>query len=199
MNDGITSDLQQIGGKVRKYIICSDGACSGNPGPGGWAFEIWSKSVHDGNLICSESGSADATTNNIMELRAVENAIRKLIEQNLKPGRVLLHLDSKYVLNGIFDWMDNWKGNGWKNASKKPVKNAEIWKQIDNLITGAEAKGWLFIPDWVKGHSGDVGNMRVDKMAANCRDIAGSNVNPKDDLEPVLIFDEPKEDFLNLL
>ena len=176
---------------MNKYIICSDGACSGNPGPGGWAFEIWVKFVSNEEPICSDSGFEDSTTNNIMELKAVENAIKEILEQNLKPGNVLLHLDSQYVLNGIFEWMGNWKSNGWKNASKKPVKNVEIWKKIDNLIKEAQMKGWSFKPNWVKGHSGDAKNTRVHKMAAKCRDIAKNNINPNVDLEPVLIFDEP--------
>jgi ribonuclease HI len=159
-----------------QYVICADGACSGNPGPGGWAYEIWNEVPAEGNEIASGSGSSTETTNNIMELRAALCSIQDIIERGLQPGLVLLRFDSEYVLKGIFEWLSGWKAKGWKTASKKPVKNAEIWKDIDTLIERAKAEGWTFEADWVKGHTGDFSNERVDTLACVRRDEAKEEV-----------------------
>lgn len=169
---------------MSQYVICADGACSGNPGPGGWAYEIWRDAPADGNGICGDSGGSPETTNNAMELSAAINAFRALLSQDLAPGSVKLRFDSEYVLKGLFEWLAGWKARGWKTAGKKPVKNRPLWEELDALLTRAHGQGWSFAPDWVKGHDGDFGNERVDEMAAARRDeakeIAAFNVMTDD-------------------
>ncbi|MDO8838746.1 MAG: ribonuclease HI [Parvibaculum sp.] len=131
--------------------IYTDGACSGNPGPGGWgALMIWNG--HEKEL----TGGEPATTNNRMELMA---AIAGL--EALKRGtRVRIHTDSTYVKDGITKWIHNWKKNGWKNAAKQPVKNAELWKRLEAALESHEVS-W----HWVKGHSDHPENDRADALA----------------------------------
>ena len=131
--------------------IYTDGACSGNPGPGGWgALMIWNG--HEKEI----SGGEPATTNNRMELMA---AIMGL--EALKRGtRVRIHTDSTYVKDGITKWIHNWKKNGWKNAAKQPVKNAELWKRLEAALESHEVS-W----HWVKGHSDHPENDRADALA----------------------------------
>ncbi|MCW5728361.1 ribonuclease HI [Parvibaculum sp.] len=131
--------------------IYTDGACSGNPGPGGWgALMIWNG--HEKEI----SGGETATTNNRMELMA---AIMGL--EALKRGtRVRIHTDSTYVKDGITKWIHNWKKNGWKNAAKQPVKNAELWKRLEAALESHEVS-W----HWVKGHSDHPENDRADALA----------------------------------
>ena len=131
--------------------IYTDGACSGNPGPGGWgALMIWNG--HEKEI----SGGEAATTNNRMELMA---AIMGL--EALKRGtRVRIHTDSTYVKDGITKWIHNWKKNGWKNAAKQPVKNAELWKRLEAALESHEVS-W----HWVKGHSDHPENDRADALA----------------------------------
>ena len=132
--------------------IWTDGACLGNPGPGGWgALLRWNG--HEREL----SGGEAETTNNRMELMA---AIRGL-ESLRRSCRVVLTTDSQYVRKGITEWMTNWKKNGWKTASKKPVKNAELWQRLDKARERHEVQ-W----DWVKGHSGHPENERADELAS---------------------------------
>ncbi len=129
----------------------TDGACKGNPGPGGWG--AWLRSGgHERELW---GGSAE-TTNNKMELTAVIEALRTL----RRPCRVTLHTDSTYVMNGVQRWMPNWKRNGWRTADKKPVKNVDLWQALDAELARHEVS-WV----WVKGHSGDPGNERADSLA----------------------------------
>jgi len=161
---------------MTQYVICADGACSGNPGPGGWAYEIWDGAIAAGFEICGGSGSSTETTNNIMELRAATCAIEDLLDRGSQPGLVKLHLDSEYVLKGIFEWMPSWKEKGWKTAARKPVKNVDLWKELDALLTRAKAEGWTFEADWIKGHEGDWGNERVDLIACERRDEAKEEV-----------------------
>lgn len=131
--------------------IYTDGACSGNPGPGGWGAILRWKGA-DKEL----SGSEPETTNNRMELMA---AIRAL--EALKRGvRVRLHTDSTYVKDGITKWIHGWKRNGWKTAAKKPVKNQDLWQRLDEAL-GAHEVEW----HWIKGHSGHPENERCDEMA----------------------------------
>lgn len=131
--------------------IYTDGACSGNPGPGGWGVLII-----DGEKRTELSGGDAETTNNRMELTA---AIEALIATK-DAGPVKLHTDSQYVKNGINDWIRNWKRNGWKTASRKPVKNKDLWEALDAEIDD-RAIEWR----WVKGHAGDAGNERADELA----------------------------------
>ncbi len=131
--------------------IFADGACRGNPGPGGWGALLRFKGVEK-----ELYGAEPETTNNRMELTAVIKAL----ESMKRPCSINITLDSKYVLDGIQSWIENWKKKGWKTASKKPVKNEDLWKQLDQLIQQHEIQ-W----NWVKGHSGHDENERVDQLA----------------------------------
>ncbi len=131
--------------------IFTDGACSGNPGPGGWGVLIV-----DGENRIELFGGERATTNNRMELMA---AIRAL-EETSPEKPVNLHTDSQYVKNGINQWINNWKRNGWKTASKKPVKNQDLWEALDSQTKNRTVK-W----HWIKGHSGHPGNEHADALA----------------------------------
>ncbi|MEW5008226.1 MAG: ribonuclease HI [Cycloclasticus sp.] len=131
--------------------IYTDGACRGNPGVGGWGATL----SYNGKLK-EIYGGEPATTNNRMEMMAVIKALGALT----KASEVTLHSDSKYVLQGVNDWMPNWKKKNWQTAAKKPVKNVDLWKQIDQLMQGHNID-WV----WVKGHSGNPGNERADELA----------------------------------
>ena len=131
--------------------IFTDGACSGNPGPGGWAA-ILRSGKHEKEL----SGGEAATTNNRMELTAVIRALEAL----KKPSGAVIHTDSRYVMDGATKWMKNWKKNGWKTADKKPVKNAELWQRLDDALK-LHKVSW----HWVKGHAGHDHNERADELA----------------------------------
>jgi ribonuclease HI len=132
--------------------IWTDGACLGNPGPGGWgALLRWNG--HEREL----SGGEAETTNNRMELMAAIRALESL----KRPCRVLLTTDSQYVRKGITEWMGNWKKNGWKTSAKKPVKNAELWRRLDEARERHDVQ-W----DWIKGHSGHPENDRADELAS---------------------------------
>ncbi|MBL4611636.1 MAG: ribonuclease HI [Pseudomonas sp.] len=131
--------------------IFTDGACKGNPGPGGWGVLLrlgeHEKALHGGELM---------TTNNRMELMAAIMGLRAL----KKTARVMLTTDSEYVMKGIREWMPNWKKRGWKTASKQPVKNADLWMLLDELVNQHEVE-WR----WVKGHSGHRENEIADELA----------------------------------
>jgi ribonuclease HI len=132
-------------------VINTDGACKGNPGPGGWG--AWLKSgEHETELW----GGEKLTTNNRMELTAVIEALASL----KKRCTVALYTDSEYVRNGITTWIHGWKKRGWLTADRKPVKNVELWQRLETLTAGHDVK-W----HWVKGHSGDPGNERADRLA----------------------------------
>jgi ribonuclease HI len=139
-------------GRARpKVVIYTDGACSGNPGPGGWGAILVS-----GEHRKEISGGEPATTNNRMELLAAISALEAL----KRPSQVELHTDSNYLKDGITKWIFGWKRNGWKTADKKPVKNQELWQRLD------EAKGRHEIDwHWVKGHAGHPENERADELA----------------------------------
>ncbi|MDD1626831.1 MAG: ribonuclease HI, partial [Methylococcaceae bacterium] len=132
-------------------IIYTDGACRGNPGPGGWGVILNYK-----GKIKELYGAEKHTTNNRMELMAVIQALESLT----RPCSVQLNSDSIYVLKGITDWMHNWKKRGWKTAARTPVKNEDLWRRLDAAITKHKVE-WK----WVKGHSGDTGNDRADVLA----------------------------------
>ncbi|MFI3122578.1 MAG: ribonuclease HI [Methylococcales bacterium] len=132
-------------------IIYTDGACRGNPGNGGWGVILRYKGT-----IKELHGGEHDTTNNRMELMAAISALEAL----KKPCVVQLHIDSKYVLDGITKWLPNWKKAGWKTAAKKPVKNEDLWQRLD-LAIQLHTIDWR----WVKGHSGNQGNERADALA----------------------------------
>ena len=136
--------------------IYTDGACSGNPGPGGWAAILLS-----GETEKTLSGGATQTTNNRMELTAAIMALRALT----RPCTVTLYTDSKYVKNGIESWIHNWKRNGWRTANRKPVLNDDLWRALDEL-SQQHRISW----HWVMGHNGDLHNEAVDKLAVAARD-----------------------------
>jgi ribonuclease HI len=134
-----------------KVVIYTDGACSGNPGPGGWGAILMY-----GEKEKELSGGEPATTNNRMELMA---AIRALEALN-KPCKVELHTDSQYVMKGVTEWMRSWKARGWKTADKKPVKNEDLWRRLDEARLRHDVD-WR----WVKGHNGHEHNERADALA----------------------------------
>jgi ribonuclease HI len=136
--------------------IFTDGACRGNPGPGGWGAIL-----RYGDKVTEINGAVEETTNNRMELQAVISALNKLT----RPCKVQITTDSRYVMDGIEQWLVNWKQNGWKTAAKKPVKNEDLWKQLDKLVEPHEVT-WV----WVKGHSGHDENERVDQLANDAID-----------------------------
>ncbi|MGZ0080347.1 ribonuclease HI [Methylomonas sp. YC3] len=136
---------------MTEVIIYTDGACKGNPGPGGWGVRLEYRNKE--KELC---GGEPETTNNRMELVAAIQALETLT----KPCSVKLHTDSKYVLQGITEWMANWKKRAWKTAANKPVKNEDLWRRLDAAIQRHNID-WI----WVKGHAGDVGNERADQLA----------------------------------
>lgn len=137
--------------KKATVILYTDGACRGNPGPGGWGVLL-----QYGDRQKTLYGYEQNTTNNRMELTAVIEGLKTLT----RPCGIVLHTDSKYVLQGITEWLSNWKKNGWKTAARKPVKNDDLWKQLDSETTRHEIE-WK----WVKGHSGNNGNEIADRLA----------------------------------
>lgn len=139
-------------------LLYTDGACSGNPGPGGWAFIL--KHPASGKEIERSGGERD-TTNNKMELQAVIEGLRALN----RPSRVEIYSDSQYVLNGLSEWMEDWKKRGWKTSAKKPVKNQELWMNLDEL-----KRTHRLSFHWIKGHSEHPENERCDALAVAERD-----------------------------
>ena len=138
---------------MNEITIYTDGACSGNPGKGGWgAILIYAKEEK------YLSGSNQLTTNNQMELTATIEALKAII----KPRKIALYTDSQYVKNGITSWIFNWKKNGWKTANKKPVANKDLWIELDKYVK-IHSVNWF----WVKGHSGDHYNEIADQLAVN--------------------------------
>jgi ribonuclease HI len=138
---------------LNEVVIYTDGACKGNPGPGGWG--AWLKS---GPTEKELFGGELNTTNNRMELTAVIEGLAAL----KRPCKVLLYLDSQYVRMGITEWIRGWKAKGWLTSTKQPVKNVELWQKLDKLVSeGGHQIEWR----WVKGHSGDPGNERADMLA----------------------------------
>ena len=135
-----------------KYTIYTDGACSGNPGPGGWGAVIFDNDNKQKNI----SGSEENTTNNRMELSA---AIMALEEVNSN-SEITIYTDSTYVKNGITEWVLKWKENGWKNSNKEPVKNKDLWEKLDNLCE-QNTISWK----WVKGHASNKYNNLADELA----------------------------------
>ena len=136
---------------LRDVVIHTDGACKGNPGPGGWGALLVS-GAHEKELFGGEAH----TTNNRMEMTAVIEALGAL----KGPCRVVLYTDSSYVQKGITEWISGWKARGWRTADKKPVKNEDLWRLLDTAAARHRVE-WR----WVKGHAGDPGNERADALA----------------------------------
>ena len=144
---------------MEKIIIYTDGGCRGNPGIGGWG--VWLRyGDHDKKL----NGHEKDTTNNRMELTAAIKALEAIKSKDID---INLYTDSKYVMNGIKDWIKGWKAKGWKTAAKKPVKNVDLWQQLDAL-NATHTVHW----HWVKGHSGNEGNEMADELANQAMDSA---------------------------
>jgi ribonuclease HI len=139
-------------GSMSAVVIHTDGACKGNPGPGGWGALI----EHDGSVV-ELSGGEHATTNNRMEMTAVIRALETLAGSG---ADVDLYTDSQYVKNGIETWIHGWKRNGWRTADKKPVKNEDLWRILDALAARHRIR-W----HWVRGHNAHPGNERADALA----------------------------------
>lgn len=138
---------------MKHVTIYTDGACSGNPGPGGWgAVLIYGE--HEKEL----SGHEEDTTNNRMEMLAVIKALEALKNR----CEIKLYTDSTYVMKGMTEWLEGWKARGWKTAGKKPVKNQDLWQALDEQVNRHQVK-W----HWVKGHAGDAGNERADALATS--------------------------------
>jgi ribonuclease HI len=146
-----------------RVIVYTDGCCLGNPGPGGWAFVI-----DDGKNQKESSGASKMTTNNQMEMTAVIRALSFISSKAEIHGQgFLIHTDSKYVMNGITEWIKGWVRNGWKTADKKPVKNKELWQELLALTASLDLQ-WK----WVKGHAGNPLNERCDVLAKNAAQTA---------------------------
>ncbi len=143
---------------TERIEIWTDGACSGNPGPGGWGA-LLKTDGHEKELF----GGKASTTNNRMELTGAIEALNAL----KKPSKVILHTDSTYVKDGLTKWIHGWKKNGWKTAAKKPVKNQDLWQALDEAVRRHDVT-WK----WVKGHAGDEGNERADALARKGTDAA---------------------------
>jgi len=135
-----------------KYVIYTDGACSGNPGPGGWGAVILDEKKNEINI----SGKEKSTTNNRMELLASIMALRKIKEAS----EIIIYTDSIYLKNGITTWIKNWEKNDWKNSKKKPVKNKDLWLKL-NRLSKEKIINWR----WVKAHAGNKYNELADKLA----------------------------------
>lgn len=131
--------------------VYTDGACSGNPGPGGWGAVLRYKG-HEKEL----SGGEEVTTNNRMEMIAAISALEEL----KRPCTVHLHTDSRYLQQGVSQWLEGWKRNGWKSSGKKAVKNQDLWERIDSLLQNHKVEFF-----WIKGHAGHPENERADKLA----------------------------------
>ncbi|AOB29345.1 MULTISPECIES: ribonuclease HI [Bordetella] len=138
-------------GDGQQVEMWTDGACKGNPGPGGWGV-LMRAGQHEKTM----HGGERQTTNNRMELMAVIEGLRAL----KRPCRVTIHTDSQYVMKGMTEWLANWKRRGWLTADKKPVKNVELWQALDEQV-GRHQVQWR----WVRGHAGDPGNERADALA----------------------------------
>ena len=137
--------------KENTVVVYTDGACSGNPGPGGWGCVL----LYNGHRRELSGGEAD-TTNNRMEMMAVIRALESL----KRSCSVMIYTDSVYVMKGITEWMEQWKKRGWKTAARKPVKNVELWQRLEQAANGHDVE-WT----WVKGHSGVPENERADELA----------------------------------
>jgi ribonuclease HI len=147
--------------------LYTDGACSGNPGPGGWAYILKHPAS---SSIKEDSGGEPLTTNNRMELQAVIQGLEAL----KRASTVELYSDSQYVLNGLKDWIKGWKAKGWKTSDKKPVKNQDLWVELDELV---QKHAVTF--HWIRGHNEHPENERADELAVAARDRAASGAKTR--------------------
>jgi len=139
--------------------IFTDGGCSGNPGPGGWAFVMVMETFQGNKIVSEQKGGEKNTTNNRMELTAVIESLKALKGMDDLPSRAVVCTDSQYVQKGITEWIRKWKQNSWRTSDKKPVKNQDLWMELDSLA-GEFSLGW----EWVRGHSGVEYNELCDRM-----------------------------------
>jgi len=139
--------------------IYTDGGCSGNPGPGGWAFVMVRQTFQGSQIIAQNKGAEKDTTNNRMELIAVIEALRALKTMDDVPRHAAIYTDSQYVQKGITEWIRNWKRNSWRTSDKKPVKNQDLWIELDSIANEFPLQ-W----EWVKGHAGNEYNELCDAM-----------------------------------
>ena len=158
--------------------IYTDGGCSGNPGPGGWAFIIVQNAGGSGDgiprlggvgvsptIIVEKWGAEGSTTNNRMELKAVIAALEALPSLNPGAKEIVIYTDSQYVQKGMTQWLEEWKSKGWKTSAKKPVKNRDLWERLDTLVSALAADcGFSLKWAWVKGHAGNEYNERCDTL-----------------------------------
>jgi ribonuclease HI len=147
--------------------IYTDGGCSGNPGPGGWAYIIVGdrsakagKGGDNSSVLAEKKGAEKDTTNNRMELRAASAALEALSLLRITPDKVTVYTDSQYVQKGMDTWIHSWKSKGWRTSSRDPVKNQDLWQRLDELAAPFSIQ-WV----WVKGHAGNELNERCDRMA----------------------------------
>ena len=143
---------------LKKVDVYTDGACSGNPGKGGWAFVI----VEKDKSIYEKSGAEAETTNNRMEMQAVIEALKEVHVRNFLSFELTIYTDSSYVKNGITEWIKKWKKNGWRSSSNSPVKNQDLWLLLDSLVSSCTSLSWK----WVKGHAGNKFNEMCDSLAS---------------------------------
>ena len=153
---------------MNQLVMYTDGACKGNPGPGGWGVLLRSADGTEKELC----GGELETTNNRMEMMAVIQGLQAL----KRPCDIVLHLDSQYVLKGITEWLAGWKAKGWKTSAKQPVKNVDLWQQLDLLVSQA---GHTIDWRWVKGHAGEPGNERADLLANKGVEVALATKRPR--------------------
>jgi ribonuclease HI len=141
------------------FDIYTDGGCSGNPGPGGWAYVLVQKTSQGSSITAEVWGGEKNTTNNRMELLAVISALKAVKTRIDLSGDIIVHTDSKYVQKGITEWIKKWKCNAWKTNEKKPVKNQDLWLELDALA-GELTVAW----EWVRGHAGNIYNEHCDRL-----------------------------------
>ena len=142
--------------------IYTDGGCSGNPGPGGWAYLMVMETFQGDKVLTEHSGTEEDTTNNRMELLGVIESLKALKNMDDVPNKAAIYTDSQYVQKGITEWIHKWKLNSWRTSDKKPVKNQDLWICLDAL-TAEFTINWV----WVKGHAGNKYNERCDELAVS--------------------------------
>ncbi|OOG68189.1 ribonuclease HI [Sinorhizobium sp. A49] len=168
----MTTEILNSNNDSRRYIISTDGACRINPGPGGWGvvlqLEVCGQITKEREL---SGATIEETTNNRMELSAVLGVLGRLMEKTIP---ITVRSDSRYVIDGMSRWLEGWKQNGWRTSDKKPVKNKDLWLELDQLCGELGPISW----EWVRGHSGDALNERCDRLANLAIDTALRGISP---------------------